>query len=74
MTLWLGLVILFNIYVLGAAITGSAQAEDLGITLAFLAAGFGFVALGRLIARPEAVRLLDFIRETTDAVLVSWPA
>lgn len=67
MTLWLGLVLLFNLFVLGAVVSGAGHFEDLGFTLVFLAAGFGFVAFGRLLTRPDAPALLAFIRSTTDA-------
>jgi positive regulator of sigma E activity len=79
MTLWLGLVVLFNIVVLSATLGGSGHIEDLVLTLAFLAFGFAFVAVGRLLARPDAPALLDFIRQTTGGQdmgpeLLSWPA
>jgi hypothetical protein len=66
-TFWLGLVVFFNLFVLIASLGGRAHFEDLGFTVAFLVFGFGFIAFGRLLARPESPALLEFIRQTTGA-------
>ncbi len=67
MSFWLGGVVLFNIVVLAGALTGAGHIEDLALTLLFLAFGFGFIAIGRLLAHPDRAGLLDFIRQTTGA-------
>lgn len=67
MTFWIGAVVLFNLVIVGEGLSSSGQLADLVYSLPFLAFGFAFVAFGRLIARPEAPALLDFIRQTIGA-------
>ena len=61
-TLWLGFVVL--IAGVGAVLSGKAEAW--GFLLFFLLFGFGFMALGRLLARSDRAALLEFIAQVTD--------
>jgi cytochrome c biogenesis protein CcdA len=61
-TLWLGLVVLIAGF--GAVLSGKPEAS--AFVLVFLLFGFGFMALGRLLARPDRAVLLEFIAEVTD--------
>ena len=74
LTLWLGFVLLFAVFILGEVIVGAAHVEDLIFIGWFLGFGIGFIALNRLIAHPDRARLLEFIGETTGGHLVTWPA
>ncbi len=67
LTVWLSFVLLIGIVILSASLAGSSHFEDLAFIVPFLLFGFGFVAFGRLLARPEAPALLEFIRLTTGA-------
>jgi cytochrome c biogenesis protein CcdA len=60
-TLWLGLVVLIAGF--GAVLSGKAEAW--AFLLVFLLFGFGFMAFGRLLARPDRTVLLEFIAEVT---------
>ena len=60
-TLWLGLVVLIAGF--GAVLSGKPEAS--AFVLVFVLFGFGFMALGRLLARPDRSVLLEFIAQVT---------
>lgn len=66
LTLWLGLAIIGSVVTVVQAI-GGASLDVFWFAVPFPAFGFGFIAFGRLLARPERPGLLDFIRQTTGA-------
>jgi hypothetical protein len=66
MTFWLAVVSLFTIVGFGAVLIGTTEPSALlGIGL-FLLFGFGFVAFGRLLARPGREPLIEFIARVTE--------
>ena len=69
MTVWLGFVIAFNLVLMVLAASGSVHLGDLGLTLLFPAFGFGFVALGRLLALPDRTALMEFLGNATEGRL-----
>ena len=66
LTFWLGAIVVINLLSLVKAAPDSIPIVG-AFTLFMLAAGFSFVAFGRLLARDEGPALLDFIRQTTGA-------
>jgi hypothetical protein len=67
MTFWLGFVILFNVPIVIGAISGGGHVDDLLFSVPFPLIGFGMLAFGRWLTRPDGPALLDFIRQTTGA-------
>ncbi len=68
MTVWLGFVLLFNLFFVIAAFTSRVQLGDLLVPLVLFVFGLGFVAIGRLIALGDSDALLDFIRTALGAL------
>jgi hypothetical protein len=62
MTLWLGFVIVFSLVVVAGAVSHPQELGFVGVTLAFLAFGFGILALGRLLSAGDRNSLLEFVR------------
>jgi hypothetical protein len=67
MTFWLGMVSLFTVVGLVAVLTGTAELQGALSVFPFLLFGFGFIAFGRLLTRPDRATLLDFIAQVTGA-------
>jgi len=67
MTFWLGLVILIGAAVVVNAVGSPAASGAVATSVILPIFGFGFIAVGRLIAHSDGRELLDFIRETTRA-------
>jgi hypothetical protein len=61
---WLTAVVL--IIGLGTLLSTNAQPQGLVVLPLFLFFGMGFIALGRLLARPDRAALLEFIARVTD--------
>ena len=65
-TFWLAFGVIALVLV-ARTITGSEQIGDVGFSLAFVALGFAPVPIGRVLARPDAGVLLEFVSQTTGA-------
>jgi hypothetical protein len=67
MSLWLGVGVFINLNAVYQAVIGNLQITTLLLTLLIPAAFWADLAIGRFRARSDALELLEFIQEASDA-------